>query len=534
MAENNHNNNVQLNNGIMDVVQGNGPELISTTQVFTVQGSNLKDHKEQRQKKKKSHGNRKEQHKRRRLLRRQQQQQQQQNHANNNVEHNNDMDQNIIDQRQQDEERELIHDDRMASQQRITTENKRKRPGSTDNINVSRSFSQLSIIQRNSKKKKSTSRNNLSDNDAVHATANDNQQQHRDHNVEDMDHSSEESYMQQFKPRYLRVSDKIFKRVLSNTIDQDNNMVKNLDTKEKLELVRQVTEATNNLYYFDLQRQLWQEYYDIGMKENVWGQKISKSAAQQHRTCRASGLPQSIVEQRQQTIARQLQHVTNELKNCTIKLNNDAQHWQPPMDPTILLDAINELVKRAQRRLRQEFDYKKQMLVLDSNDHHLITKFYELKPNQEQTHLARKIWQTTADLLKTEEQVEILRKRIYLQRLPSGIDKIINQSIAPIQLLLSNCVINKDRGASLLSSCSKTITQYKFDLMVLNIDIIQSTGRGHQQLLDDLNEKLSQFCNESLIEAIENRQQAMRKRHGIQLKHKLHSFFDEAPTTSNE
>ncbi|CAF4560060.1 unnamed protein product, partial [Rotaria magnacalcarata] len=161
----------------------------------------------------------------------------------------------------------------MASQQRITTENKRKRPGSTDNINVSRSFSQLSILQRNSKKKKSTSRNNLSDNDAVHATANDNQQQqHRDHNVEDMDHSSEESYMQQFKPRYLRVSDKIFKRVLSNTIDQDNNMVKNLDTKEKLELVRQVTEATNNLYYFDLQRQLWQEYYDIGMKENVWGQ----------------------------------------------------------------------------------------------------------------------------------------------------------------------------------------------------------------------------------------------------------------------
>ncbi|CAF2084616.1 unnamed protein product [Rotaria magnacalcarata] len=85
-----------------------------------------------------------------------------------------------------------------------------------------------------------------------------------------------------------------------------------------------------------------------------------------------------------------------------------------------------------------------------------------------------------------------------------------------------------------MSSCSKTITQYKFDLMVLNIDIIQSTGRGHQQLLDDLNEKLSQFCNESLIEAIENRQQAMRKRHEIQLKHKLHSFFDEAPTTSNE
>jgi hypothetical protein len=30
-------------------------------------------------------------------------------------------------------------------------------------------------------------------------------------------------------------------------------------------------------------------------------------------------------------------------------------------------------------------------------------------------------------------------------------------------------------------------------------------------------------------EAIENRQQAMRKRHEIYLKHKLSTFFDEAP-----
>ncbi|CAF5193510.1 unnamed protein product, partial [Rotaria magnacalcarata] len=68
-------------------------------------------------------------------------------------------------------------DDRMANQHRITTENKRKRSESTDKMDVSRSFSQLSIIQRNPKEKKSTSRNNLSDNDTVHATTNDNQQQ---------------------------------------------------------------------------------------------------------------------------------------------------------------------------------------------------------------------------------------------------------------------------------------------------------------------------------------------------------------------
>ncbi|CAF1360760.1 unnamed protein product [Rotaria sordida] len=33
--------------------------------------------------------------------------------------------------------------------------------------------------------------------------------------------------------------------------------------------------------------------------------------------------------------------------------------------------------------------------------------------------------------------------------------------------------------ASLISTCSKTITQYKFDLMSLNLDIIENIKRGH-------------------------------------------------------
>jgi hypothetical protein len=71
------------------------------------------------------------------------------------------------------------------------------------------------------------------------------------------------------------------------------------------------------------------------------------------------------------------------------------------------------------------------------------------------------IWQTTANELQTKEYEEILRKRITLRRLPSAIDKTINQSIDPIQLLLANPILNKDRRASLISACSKTITQYK-------------------------------------------------------------------------
>ncbi len=116
-------------------------------------------------------------------------------------------------------------------------------------------------------------------------------------------------------------------------------------------------------------------------------------------------------------------------------------------------------------------------------------------------------------------------------------DQMINQSVDPMELLLANPMLDKDRRAHLISNCSKTITQYKFDLMSLNLDIIQNLKRGYEQKLVELQNQISQHShentksnnNETLEETIRNRQELMRKRHDIYLKHKLNTFFDEAP-----
>ena len=71
--------------------------------------------------------------------------------------------------------------------------------------------------------------------------------------------------------------------------------------------------------------------------------------------------------------------------------------------------------------------------------------------------------------------------------------------------------------------------------MSINLNTIENIERGYQQTLINLRDKLSQCCSESIKQATENRQQAMRQRHEIYLKHKLNTFFDEAPTAvSNE
>ncbi|CAF1535461.1 unnamed protein product, partial [Rotaria sordida] len=99
----------------------------------------------------------------------------------------------------------------------------------------------------------------------------------------------------------------------SNSIEDGDKIVQCLNTNEKLQFVRQMTETTNNLYYFDLQRQLWQDYFDLGIKENKWAPRVSKSFIKQNHTCHIYGFPKHIVEQRLQTITQQFQRTINEL-----------------------------------------------------------------------------------------------------------------------------------------------------------------------------------------------------------------------------
>ena len=199
---------------------------------------------------------------------------------------------------------------------------------------------------------------------------NDNNKQEK--KKEENNESLPTSYMQRFKPHYLKVSDQIFKQMLSNAIKDGDKIVEYLDTNEKVQFVRQMTEVTNNLHYIDLQRHLWQDYYNLGMKEGIWAPRISKSYAKQHNTCGTYGFPKHIIEKRQKTIKYQLQRTISELQIYLIKLEQNSQQWQPSFDPNILSNAINECVKKGQQRLRQEFDYKMKMLTLDSNDHHLL------------------------------------------------------------------------------------------------------------------------------------------------------------------
>jgi hypothetical protein len=387
---------------------------------------------------------------------------------------------------------------------------------------LDKSLSQLSISQGNRKKKKTNGQlNNQNDELSMNST-------------------------EKYKPRYLKVPDRIFKQLLSNTIDNGHKVIQCLDTKEKLDFIRQITEMKNNLQFKELQRQLWQEYYNLSLKDPNWeSTAVTQGYARQHNTCRMYKPKKSYIEQRRSTIAHQIQRINNELQENLFKLQQYTRQWQPSsIDFNVLSHIINECVKNGQQRLKDEFNYKKEMLTLDWNDHQLLTKFYKLKPNEEQIELAKKIWQATAEELRTKEQTEILRQRVFLKRLPTKTDQMINQLLHhdddDKRKTQINSFLDENQRASFTSRSSKTIVQCKFNLMLIDIDEFETVLRHHHATLNSLQGKLSKLNKEKpyiystvFMDAIEQRRQAMIQRIIRIREHRLKTFFDEAPTVGD-
>ncbi|CAF1535754.1 unnamed protein product [Adineta ricciae] len=309
----------------------------------------------------------------------------------------------------------------MNIQHVLKPENKRKRQESNrDDVQVSRSFSQLSISRGAAKKKKkiTTATSNESATGLLNGTNDDIQARKRNDQEEndDTDEVLTTNSLHQFKPKYLRTSNRIFTQMLSNLLDANENIIQCFNTNEKLQFLREMVEVINNYQYFDLQQQLWRHYRNISMKEDQSVLKLSKQDAKELNTCRTYGFPKHVIEKRLKTIEHQLQRTSNELQQYNIKLGENAQQWRPSFNSSLLWHVLHEFIRKGQKRLEQELLYRQTMSGFNVIDRQLIAKFYQLRPNEEQIHLAKTIWQTTADKLKMHEREEILRKRIYLQR----------------------------------------------------------------------------------------------------------------------
>ena len=95
-----------------------------------------------------------------------------------------------------------------------------------------------------------------------------------------------------------------------------------------------------------------------------------------------------MIQQRRVQIEKQVQQIHNTIqlfeKEILLKVK---QTTDLSSEMQILLSMINTFVNEHQQKSRDEFEYKKQMLVLDAADHRLVQTFFNLKPHKSQVRL---------------------------------------------------------------------------------------------------------------------------------------------------
>ncbi|CAF3842546.1 unnamed protein product, partial [Rotaria sp. Silwood1] len=116
------------------------------------------------------------------------------------------------------------------------------------------------------------------------------------------------------------------------------------------------------------------------------------------------GRSKTLIVQRLQTIQRQLQQASQALQDfgkqpfpqCLSEMN-------PPLDFTTLSAMVTAVVHKGQHKLKQQFEYNKKMLKLDSTDHLFIKNVYDFKPNKQQIRSIRNIWKAIQNKKQMEE-----------------------------------------------------------------------------------------------------------------------------------
>ena len=146
------------------------------------------------------------------------------------------------------------------------------------------------------------------------------------------------------------------------------------------------------------------------------------------------------------------------------------------------------------------------------------------------------------DQLQAEEEVAILKQRIYSKRLPHSFN-ILDHSIDNIEQMLTRPILDQDKRVTLSFHRLKTIAQFKYGMMKLTITTAEEIVRSHTKIVLDEKKKLSdssdhgqELLSKSSIQQIniiEARRKNMLIRSQNIIKRKT-SFFDDAPTTMDK
>ncbi|CAF1479408.1 unnamed protein product [Adineta steineri] len=336
---------------------------------------------------------------------------------------------------------------------------------------------------------------------------------------------------------YTNVPDQIFFHMLSTAFNDVDKLGHFLNEKEKLEFIREYTNLIDRLCYVKLQEQQWNYYYHIGMTQNIWSGHISKPLSKKNSICNTYGRSKLFIEQYRKKFPKQLSQAQYRIELFEKEiLFKSAQHIDCSSEIKMLSFIINTFVYEKQQRLREEFEYKRQMLILDAIDHRLMQAFYNLKPNSSQIASARRIWRVTTKHIIMNEQIAILKQRL-ISKQPLPASTLFDHTINRIEVSLTqpdNVMLLDDKSTIVSPSQFETMNQLKHNIINQSIITAREMAENSAQIiLDQMQNLLSvkhddQHLHEvhiTVVNAIEDRRFHMMQRGNYMIKEKLATYL---------
>ncbi|CAF1457027.1 unnamed protein product [Adineta steineri] len=358
---------------------------------------------------------------------------------------------------------------------------------------------------------------------------------------------------------YTNVLDQIFFHMLSTAFNDVDKLGHFLNEKEKLEFIREYTILIDRLSYVKLQEQQWNYYYHTGMTQNIWSGHISKPLSKKNSICNTYGRSKLFIEQYRKKFPKQLSQAQYRIELFEKEiLFKSAQHIDCSSEIKMLSFILNTFVYEKQQKLREEFEYKRQMLILDAVDHRLMQAFYNLKPNSSQVTIdsivffiiflyyfqfhsiidasARRIWRETTKHIIMNEQIAIL-KQLLISKQPLLASTLFDHTINRIETSLTqldDVMVQDDKSASVSSSQFETMNQLKHNIINQSIITAREMAENSAQIILDETQKLlslkhdDQHSHElhiTVVNAIEDRRFHMMQRGNYMIQEKLATYL---------
>ena len=162
--------------------------------------------------------------------------------------------------------------------------------------------------------------------------------------------------------------------MLSTSFSSEEKLTRFLNSKDKMEFIRCYTDLLDRWSYLKLKQVQWDYYLQIGQTQNIWASRALKRSAEKTSIAHVYGRSKSTIGQRRIQIEQQMLFQSVPNVDYSSELNS-------------LSSIVRTFAHENQQQLRNELEYKRQMLILDATDHRFIPAFFDLKPKMGQVSI---------------------------------------------------------------------------------------------------------------------------------------------------